>query len=64
MLVQWLKLNYNMRRFGEPTWRWLVEVVADPAGGANVPLARKIARRHKARGMSNRYIYCTVGTSL
>ena len=64
MLVQWLKLNYNVVKFGEPTWQRLVEVVANPAGGANMTLARDIARKHKARGMSNRYIYCTVGTSL
>ena len=51
MITEWLKKNYNIRKFGEPTWRWLVEAVCDPAGGANVALSRGIAQRHKARGM-------------
>ena len=44
-------MNYNVKKFGEPTWQWLVEAVRDPAGGANMSLARDIARRHKARGI-------------
>ena len=50
-VTKWLKRNYNVGMFGEPTWQWLVEAVSDPAGGANMALARKIARRHKAGGM-------------
>ena len=42
-----------MKRFGEPTWQWLVEVVGHPAGGANTVLAREIATRHKAGGRSS-----------
>ena len=64
MVAHWLKRKYNVERFGEPTWQMLVEAVAHPAGGANTALAREIARRHKTRGMSNRYIYCTVGRFL
>ena len=51
MVKEWLKGNYNVKRFGEPTWQWLVDVVGDPEGGAHMALARKIARRHKLRGM-------------
>ena len=51
MVTEWLKRNYNVEKFGEPTWQWLVDVVGDPAGGAHMALARKIARRHKLRGM-------------
>ena len=51
MLTKWLKGNYNVKRFGEPTWQWLVDVVGDPAGGAHMVLARDIARRYKLRGM-------------
>ena len=61
MVTHWLKRKYNVVRFGEPTWQRLVDAVANPAGGANMTLARDMARRHKTRGMSNRYIYCTVG---
>ena len=51
MVTEWLKRNYNVKRFGEPTWQWLVDVVSDPAGGAHMALAREIAGRHKPRGM-------------
>ena len=61
VVEEWLKRNYNVMRFGEPTWQRLVEAVAHPAGGANPGLARDIARRHKAGGMSNRSIYCILG---
>ena len=49
MLVEWLKRNYNVEKFGEPTWQWLVEAVGDPAGGANTALAREIAMKHKPK---------------
>ena len=51
VVTEWLKRNYNVERFGEPTWQWLVDVAGDPAGGAHMALAREIARRHKLRGM-------------
>ena len=35
-----------MERFGEPTWRRLVEAVKDKVGGNNPALAQKIARDH------------------
>ena len=57
VVTEWLKKNYNVERFGEPTWHWLVEAVGDCAGGANMALARKIARKHKARGMPSGCIY-------
>lgn len=50
VVTEWLRRNYNVKKFGEPTWQQLVEVVGHPAGGANKALARDIARRHKARG--------------
>ena len=56
MVTEWLKKNYNVKRFGEPTWQWLVEAVGDPTGGANVAQAGVIARKHKARGTSSGYI--------
>ena len=50
MVMEWLMRNYNVGKFGEPTWQKLVEAVGHPAGGANIALAKKIARRHKAGG--------------
>ena len=45
--------NYNVERFGEPTWQQLVEAVGHPAGGANMTLARNIVKRHKAASGAN-----------
>ena len=56
-VTEWLNRNYNVKRFGEPTWQALVNAVGDAAGGANMALARDMARRHKAGGMSGRLIY-------
>jgi len=53
MVTEWLKRNYNVTKFGEPTWQKLVEVVSSPTGGANKAHARDIAERHKAGGMSS-----------
>ena len=54
MLTEWLIRNYDVKRFGEPTWQWLVDAVGDLAGGGNMALAKDIAMTHKARGMSSR----------
>ena len=50
MVTEWLKRNYNIKKFGEPTWQRLVEAVGDSAAGANASLAIKIAIKHKAEG--------------
>ena len=44
--------NYNVERFGEPTWQQLVEAVGHPAGGANMALARNIATKHKTASIA------------
>ena len=46
VLTCWLNRNYNVERFGEPTWRAVVKVVAHPAGGDNHALALNIAKQH------------------
>ena len=35
MLSTWLRKNYNVKQFGEPTWAKLVEVIKYSAGGEN-----------------------------
>ena len=50
VVTEWLRRNYNVKKFGEPTWQRLVEVVGHPAGGANKALARDIAKKHKPGG--------------
>ena len=56
MVTDWLEKNYNWGKFGEPTWQMLAKAVGHPAGGAYMALAEKIAKTHKAGGMSSRYI--------
>ena len=46
MLTCWLKRNYNVERFGEPSWQAVVKVVAHPAAGDNCALALSIAGKH------------------
>ena len=50
IVASWLKLNYNWRRFGKPSWKALVEAVANPIGGDNTALAMKIAEKHREMG--------------
>ena len=46
VLKHWLRRNYNIEAFGEPTWRTVVKVVAHSAAGNNCALALSIAGRH------------------
>jgi len=47
VLTNWLRKNYVVVQFGEPTWRIVVKVVANPAGGNNFALASRIAGKHQ-----------------
>ena len=61
VLESWLKRNYDTERFGLPTWRWLVEIVADPAGGNDAALADKIARKHlTGKCYAPKYRICSI----
>ena len=60
MLTCWLKRNYNVERFGEPTWRAVVKVVARPAAGDNCALALSIAKQHSGK----KVVYVTCGCNL
>ena len=47
MVSEWLlKRNYNIEKFGEPSWRKLAEAVGNAAGGRNPELARQIKQEH------------------
>lgn len=52
----WLKQNYDVQRFGPPTWQKVVEVVGDEAAGRNPALAKKIASEHQ--GMYGSVLIC------
>ena len=45
-LTCWLNRNYNVERFGEPSWQAVVKVVAHPAAGDNCGLALSIVGNH------------------
>ena len=44
VLSSWLKKNYMIDKFGEPSWELLAKAVADPSGGHNKALAEEITR--------------------
>ncbi len=46
VVEEWLKGNYKTTKFGRPTWKMLVKVVANRNGGNNTSLAKKIASQH------------------
>ena len=46
MVREWLSQNYNVKKFGEPTWQKLVKAVSHPAGGADMGHAKCMATNH------------------
>ena len=48
VLLLWLRKQYNVDRFGPPTWQMLVEAVDKKSGGNNHELAKQIALNHQA----------------
>ena len=47
VLTAWLRRSYNVKRFGEPTWQKLTQIVSDPAAANNPALALTIAKNHQ-----------------
>ena len=43
-LHMWLKGNYDIERFGEPSWELLDRAVAHTSGGNNPALAKEITK--------------------
>ena len=46
VLQKWLQKNYNVKRFGEPSWSLVVRAVSHPAGGGDCALALRIATKY------------------
>ena len=46
VLSLWLKGVYNTKKYGEPSWKMLVEAVRHPIGGKNPALAKEIAKKY------------------
>lgn len=47
VVLKWLRQQYEVERFGCPTWKRLVEAVESPVGGNNPVLAAQMAVRHR-----------------
>ena len=63
MLTCWLNRNYNVERFGEPTWRAVVKAVAHPAAGDNCVLALNIAKQHSGNSQLDAKWFCVIDMS-
>ena len=50
MLAKWLRKEYNVEKFGEPNWQWIVKTVANSADGSDPALALIIAKKHSLTG--------------
>eukprot|EP00731_Ephydatia_muelleri_P004241 Em0002g417a len=48
-LTAWLRQNYNVKRYGLPSWATLCKAVKSRVGGNNRALACKIAKKHNIR---------------
>ena len=46
VIAHWLKQNYDLKKYGQPSWKSLVEAVHHRGGGNNAALAKKIAEQH------------------
>ena len=52
ILSRWLKRQFNVQKYGEPTWKSLIAAVAHRNGGNNAVLAMKLADKHKGNSNS------------
>ncbi len=64
VVTYWLNQNYNISKFGEPSWRKVVEVVASPAAGDNMVLATSIAQNHLRKCILDVYTVRTMSRGL
>ena len=47
VILMWLKKNYRVEKYGQPTWQKIVEIVANSAGGDDAARAKIIASKHQ-----------------
>ena len=55
MIIEWLKMSYNVERFGPPSWRRIVEAVRANSGGKNPALADILARKYNGEHNTSMY---------
>ena len=49
VVEEWLKMSYNTEKFGDPSWKLLVDAVAHPFGGKDRALALQIAAKYNGK---------------
>ena len=52
VILTWLRQEYDVKKFGHPTWRRIVEAMDHEAGGNNHALAKAVATDHPVRLLS------------
>ena len=55
VITLWLQREYDVEQYGPPSWRALVEAVADPAGGNDTDLSDSIAEKYPGMSHSARF---------
>jgi hypothetical protein len=53
VLLLWLRRQYDVDKYGPPTWQRLRKAVDSPSGGGNPALAEKIAEKHLISSMGH-----------
>ena len=49
VLLKWLRRSYEIKKYGQPSWQYLVRAVGDPSGGNDRALAETIGNKHASR---------------
>ena len=49
VILQWLKMNYDTKTHGPPTWTKIVKAVGANPGGENTALANELARKYVSK---------------
>lgn len=56
IIIHWLRMNYDVERFGPPTWKALIEAVEHRLGGNNHRLAMDIISKLGGNSCSVLYL--------
>ena len=57
IILEWLKMNHDIDKFGKPTWRRIVEAVRAKSGGGNPALADTLARKYSGKNIQRSIQY-------
>lgn len=57
IIEHWLAQDYDVPRYGKPTWKSLVMAVANKNGGNNVAVAMKLTDMHTSKRYISMYNY-------